>query len=254
MPNDWTRDQLIATFDLYCRKSYRSFSSRSPEVIELAQKIGRSPGAVNMKLGNFASLDPTVLASGGVGLKNSSKADREIWAEFGNNWEALSLEAAKIRNTDVFEGDFSFDEEVLAYLPGLDKKALVSIRVHQSFFREAVLSAYDNKCCITGLSARKLLVASHIKPWKVSDPATERTNPRNGLCLNALHDKAFDRGLITLDEKYCVELSSELENDLDIELLEQFFYGYEGKRIMMPNKFVPDADMLRYHRETIFLG
>ncbi len=223
-------------------------------MIELANQIGRSPGAVNMKLGNFASLDPAVIASGSVGLKNSSKADREIWTEFGNDWEALSLEAAKIRNTNVFDGEFAFDEESLEYLPGLDKKALVSVRVHQSFFREAVLSAYDNRCCITGLSAKKLLVASHIKPWKISDPATERTNPRNGLCLNALHDKAFDRGLITLDEDYCVELSGELENDLDIELLEQFFYEYEGKRIVMPNKFVPDANMLRYHREKIFLG
>ena len=46
----------------------------------------------------------------------------------------------------------------------------------------------------SGLAVPELLVASHIKPWKDSDSKTERTNPMNGLTLNALHDKRFDNG------------------------------------------------------------
>ncbi|SUA24417.1 Uncharacterised protein [Neisseria gonorrhoeae] len=46
----------------------------------------------------------------------------------------------------------------------------------------------------------ELLVASHIKPWR--EDKDNRLNPRNGLCLNALHDKAFDRGLLGIDENF----------------------------------------------------
>lgn len=64
---------------------------------------------------------------------------------------------------------------------------------------------------MTGISISELLIASHIKPWKVSNNEDEKTNPRNGLCLNALHDKAFDRGLITIDKNYKIIVSSKLK-------------------------------------------
>ena len=72
----------------------------------------------------------------------------------------------------------------------------------QYFFRLAVLNSYENKGCITGLPYTELLVASHIKPWKDSDLKVEKTNPMNGLSLNALYDKAFDKGLITITPDY----------------------------------------------------
>ena len=62
----------------------------------------------------------------------------------------------------------------------------------------AVMSAYNGRCCITGLSLSGLLVASHIIPW--SHDRDNRVNPRNGLLLSALHDKAFDTGLITIKD------------------------------------------------------
>ncbi len=52
-----------------------------------------------------------------------------------------------------------------------------------------------------GMKKSDLLIASHIKLWRVCDEKTERTNLCNCLCLNSLHDKAFDKGLITLDSK-----------------------------------------------------
>jgi putative restriction endonuclease len=68
------------------------------------------------------------------------------------------------------------------------------VRVNQQFFRAVVLAAYDGKGCVTGLAVPELLVASHIVSW-AEDPK-QRMNPRNGLCLNALHDRASDRRLM----------------------------------------------------------
>ncbi|MZJ69055.1 HNH endonuclease [Collinsella aerofaciens] len=81
---------------------------------------------------------------------------------------------------------------------GKEREAIVSMRVNQKFFRNTLLVNYNSRCSLTGLTNKALLVASHIKPRAVSDPKTERLAPDNGLLLNALHDKAFDRGLITI--------------------------------------------------------
>lgn len=77
--------------------------------------------------------------------------------------------------------------------------------MNQSFFRSRILSAYDYRCCVTGLTVRPLLVASHIIPW--SEDAANRLNPRNGLCLNALHDRAFDRGLMWIEPDFTIRFS-----------------------------------------------
>mgnify|MGYP000817520861 FL=1 len=96
-----------------------------------------------------------------------------------------------------------------------------------------------------------LLVASHIKPWAVSDPKTERTNPCNGLCLNALHDKAFDRGLITVLPDYTVRVSKELKKtgpDSETEWL----LSCDKQKITLPEKFLPAREFLEYHNDMIF--
>lgn len=97
-----------------------------------------------------------------------------------------------------------------------------------------------------------LLVASHIKPWRnCSDD--DRLNARNGLCLSAIHDAAFDTGLITLDENLSVILSKCLRSYFPQPALEQNFVPFEGKSIRLPEKLAePDTEFLRYHRQEIF--
>lgn len=129
---------------------------------------------------------------------------------------------------------------------------MMKTRVGQYFFRMAVLNSYENRCCVTGLKRTELLVASHIKPWKVSDERTERTNPTNGLCLNSLHDKAFDRGLITLDKNYKIIVSRKLKDtDMDSET-KSWFMGYDDHQIILPDKFMPGKDFIEYHNDVIF--
>ncbi|MXX40146.1 MAG: HNH endonuclease, partial [Gemmatimonadetes bacterium] len=89
--------------------------------------------------------------------------------------------------------------------PSTDRIVQTKTRIGQNFFRKAVLSAYNYRCCITGLSIPKLLVASHIVPWHID--SANRLNPRNGLALSVLHDKAFDLGMITINEDMTVRVS-----------------------------------------------
>lgn len=97
-----------------------------------------------------------------------------------------------------------------------------------------------------------LLLASHIKPWKDSDDLTEKTNPQNGLCLNPWHDKAFDRGFITLDNNYCIVTSQRMKSIEMDDSTRKWFYQYDGKQINLPDKFLPDKKFIEYHNDVIF--
>ena len=111
--------------------------------------------------------------------------------------------------------------------------------------RRRVLSAYQNRCCITGLPIQSLLVASHIVPW--ADDAANRLNPRNGLCLNALHDRAFDRGLLFVDDGLRVRFSGQTREEAAEAA--DWLLAFDGGKLILPPKFSPDAKLLAQHRE-----
>jgi len=94
------------------------------------------------------------------------------------------------------------------------------------------------------------LTASHIVPW--SSDKENRLNPSNGLCLSAIHDKAFDRGLITLSDDYEVMLSEQLKRNNDA-FIAQIFLPLEGRSIEIPEKFIPSIAFLARHRSEIFV-
>lgn len=250
--NNWTRDELVIAFNLYCKTPFSKINSSYKPVKELAPIIGRSDNALAMKLANFARLDPALQARGIKGLKGGGKGEEEIWNEFNNNWEELAFESEKI--LAKYKGK-SLEESALSNFnfeipEGKDREALVKVRVNQSFFRNAVLASYNNQCCITGIKIPELLVAGHIIPW--SENTKERVNPANGLCLNALHDKAFDKGLMTITPDHVVKLSSELESNLSKNNSETFFQPFEGRKILLPQKFLPKSEFLEYHNAVIF--
>jgi putative restriction endonuclease len=122
------------------------------------------------------------------------------------------------------------------------------VRIGQAFFRQTLLNAYEGKCCITGLSEPRLLVASHIIPWRCDKK--NRLNPKNGLLLSALHDKAFDLGIITITENMTVCVSEKISSD--DSYMKESILSYNGKAIAIPNKFHPDPAFLAYHRSHIF--
>ena len=255
----WDWEETLIAFDLYSRIQYSTISGKNSEVIKLALLLKRKPGAVAKKLFNIAAHDPKQQSRGIVGLSHSSKLDKMIWDEFETNSFKVSVDAkealARISGTGIDRIiDIETEPLIAEMFPyGEEREIATTARIGQYFFRGAVLSAYHKKCCVTGISEEKLLIASHIKPWRVSDTKTERTNPRNGLCLNALHDKAFDQGLITLNDKYEVVMSERLlRTDMDAET-KNWFMSYSGKRIELPDKFMPDIEFIHYHNDEVFL-
>lgn len=245
----WTREEEIIVFNLYCKIPFQRSSKNHPDVIRIANIINRSPSAVNMKIGNFGSFDDSLKRQGIVGLTNASKLDAEIWAEFNGHWDELAFESERL--IAEIQGQ-SIEETSIENIPlGFDRTTTVKQRVNQSFFRKTVLSSYGNACCVTGLNTPSLLIASHIKPWADSNE-TDKTNPRNGLCLNALHDRAFDKGFITVSPDYILHISSDLTDIYDGRTVEQFFKYYDNKRISLPEKFAPAKEFLQYHGDVIF--
>lgn len=245
--NNWTREETIVAFNVYCKIPFKSSSKMNPVVIRYAKLIGRSPSALNMKIGNFGRLDPELKKQGISGLSHGSKVEEDVWEEFHGDWDKLAFESEKIiaaLQGKVIKGDIVSDT-----LPNrTEEMRTVKARVNQSFFRSSVLSAYNLRCCITGLNVPELLVASHIIPWKEN---IERTNPKNGLCLNNLHDKAFDRGLLSIDEEFRVIISSEILNSQN-HAVNDYLIGIKNKKIQLPDKFFPNQEFLDYHRTNIF--
>lgn len=249
---NWTREELILAFNLYCKLTFGSLHSRNPRIIELANIIGRTPGAVALKLNNFASFDPFLQSRGIKGMRNVGRRDREIWDEFTNNWDELIFESEKIlakyQNREVervLETDIDF-----ASLTGEERIRRVKTRVNQNFFRQVVLNNYLTRCSICNLNISDLLIAGHIIPWSVNPK--ERMNPQNGICLCALHDKAFEVGLIGIDTSYRILLSTELREYRNEGFYKTYFDSFQNKQINLPEKFLPRTDFLEYHLSVKF--
>jgi len=103
-------------------------------------------------------------------------------------------------------------------------------------------------CPITMINEESLLIASHIKPWAVSDPI-ERIDPNNGFILSPLYDKLFDRGYITFSEDKRVSISNWLSRQVKERI------GIKDNQLF---QFMPinaeRAKYLEYHRQTVFKG
>ena len=250
----WNREETILAFELYSRTPYGRIHYSNPDIISLSTALERTPGSVSRKMQNLASYDPELQARGVKGLPHSSKLDGLIFEEFSKDLEELSFQAHLIKEKYGIT-----DKETLSILKDLDdmpsgkyKERLVKTRIGQHAFRSAVLSTYTNRCCITGLSLPEMLVASHIKPWKVSKEKDERTNPQNGLCLNAFHDKAFDLGLITIDKHYIIKVSGKLKKAGMDDVTCGWIMSYANERINLPEKFKPGLEFIEYHTDVIF--
>ena len=247
----WTRQELLIAFALYCRLPFGRLHHRNPEIIRFSEAIGRSPSALAMKLTNIASLDPAITSTGRAGLRASSANDRAMWDEMQGDWERFAIESENAISEVEARGGLKKEtgQQDISIRAGEDRATQATTRVGQNFFRTAVMSAYNGRCCITGLSSPPLLIASHIVPW--SHDSANRVNPRNGLLLSALHDKAFDSGFITIRDDMTVQVSRKhsVSND---QFFSESIEHYHGKPISLPEKFTPDREFLSYHREYIF--
>ena len=249
----WSREELILAFNLYLKIPFGKIHSTNKDVIHLAQLIGRTPNSVALRLVNFASVDPVLKERGVKGMDGGKKIVQPIWDEFFNNQEELIFLSEKIlaekENLTVeqkFENLF-FD---IKELKGEVKLREIKTRVSQNVFRQMVISNYTGKCAISGIDIPELLVASHIVPWSINEE--ERLNPENGICFSALYDKAFDKGLIGIDEQYKILLSKNIKKNKEAIYYDKYFAPLENQTLTLPQKYLPKKEFIQYHLDVIF--
>ena len=252
---NWTRPQTLAALHLYLLLPFGQLHQRNPKIKQLAQWIGRTPGAIALKLGNLASLDPVIVASGRSGMGNASALDKKIWTELLTNWDTVALSAVAEYETLALRQGIQIDkdllddsppsEELLALEEGRTRSAVVQIRVNQARFRKAVLSSYNATCCISGLQHERLVIASHIVPW--SEDTKNRLNPQNGLCLSALHDRAYDQGLITVMPDFTVRVSPKIKAVRGDSFILESLLRFDQQPIRFPSRFGPAPIFLEWH-------
>ncbi len=249
MPRNWTEHELLIAMNLYCKLPFGKLNHGTPLIIQVADKMERTPSSVSMKLCNFSSFDPALQARGIKGLTGASRADRAMWDAFSKNWNEMSEKSEAAFDTLMTETTSTLpapDATIDIPTGPSETERTVKTRRLQRFFRNAVLASYENRCALTGIAVPQLLVASHIIPW--SENEERRADPTNGLCLNVLHDKAFDRHLITFDEDYRLVVSSALKS-YDVPKFQSInFAQLEGAELTMPHRFAPDSQALEEHR------
>ncbi len=243
----WTRDELILAFELYCRIPFQRTKATDSRVKELATLLHRTPASVARKLGNFGAFDPQLAARDITGLTHGSKLDRTIWDEFHADWNGLIVRAHDLRRR---QEPLSREPEAHAAPSGASEKIVtVKQRLHQAFFRDAVISSYNTRCCVTGIPIVECLVAGHIVPWSVDEH--RRADPTNGVCMSATFDRLFDCGLITIEEGLTLCVSGRVRKLKD-QAAADLVAARHGQKIIPPARFYPDPACLRWHRENRF--
>ncbi|MCF6273846.1 MAG: HNH endonuclease [Rhodobacteraceae bacterium] len=238
---NWTDDEIQKAIALYLQTPFGRIHSGNPQIIELASQIARTPGAIALKLSNLASLDDSLDRKG---MSNVSKADKRLWAEFISNPLNIIQADSMLPWNSKSSSEVTL-EDTSSCAEGYDRAVISTQRQGQSLFRKTILTSYSQRCALTDIEDPRLLVASHIIGW--AEKHETRLNPQNGICLNALHDRAFDRHLITFDHNYRLITSNRLP-----EASRAALENIKNKQMRMPERFLPSQDFLEVHRAKFF--
>lgn len=127
-----------------------------------------------------------------------------------------------------------------------EKISLVKSRVGQGQYRKDLMEKYQGQCVITGINLPKLLTASHIKPWSVSNNE-ERLDVENGFLLSSNLDKLFDSGLMSFKKDGKMMLSSFVgkENEQKLHISKDIVVDLKATSQLL--------EYLEYHRDVLFV-
>jgi len=245
--DNWTRQETLIALYVYLKTPFGRLHSRTPDIIEVAKLLGRTPDSIAMKCCNIAACDPTHQQRGIKGLSGASRLTKELYAEFERAPETVAFDAAQAYGA-IAKTEIPQDEEATwEPMEGLERSAIVKVRVNQRLFRTIILVGYGWQCAVCRLRISPLLVASHIVPWSI-DPF-HRMNPHNGLCLCVLHDKAFDIGYMVIDDDLRVRFTEKLHQYAEDEPVKQTLTCFEGRSILLPERWPPSHELLARHRK-----
>lgn len=147
-------------------------------------------------------------------LKNRLEAQGAVWCATGG-WKTIPLEVGDgitiIDSGEDIEREIHDAAQELEGLGETERKAVISARRGQGRYRNDLLNVWIG-CAVTRCTVARLLRASHLKPWKLSNNA-ERLNPFNGLLLTPNLDLALDRWLISFTDEGFILISNKLKDD-----------------------------------------
>jgi putative restriction endonuclease len=133
----------------------------------------------------------------------------------------------------------------------------VEIRLGQRRFANDVLTNYERRCAFCGfepthLPKRKLLIASHIKPWSKANDR-ERLDTANGVAACPVHDVAFDQGLITVDNDLNIHRTPLLDASIERDPGVATYFGSPPlrARLLTPGTIRPGQPYVAWHREHV---
>jgi putative restriction endonuclease len=133
----------------------------------------------------------------------------------------------------------------------------VEIRLGQRRFANGVLINYERRCAFCGfepirLPKRKLLIASHIKPWSQATDR-ERVDIANGIAACPVHDVAFDQGLISVDYDLNIHRTALLDASIERDPGVAAFFGSPPlqPKVLVPGAIRPGQRYVAWHRERI---
>ena len=247
----------------------------SPDAQRLARLFKRTPKSLAAKLANldgrrphgakneqelwihltedpylFESLYASILTAGRArGLDNAVLPD---FLGHDEHQLAAVRDADRVSNHDLREG---IEPELVALraaqtdlvLADTERALLGTARVGQQQFARKVLNNAGFQCVFCGLSMRlnglpsaRMLVASHIKPWRAS-AAAQRVDPGNGLAACPTHDAAFEAYLFSVEPGGGITKSPALEAAIQSDERVRHNFGRKGlaERLVLPTTARP---------------
>lgn len=151
------------------------------------------------------------------------------------------------------EDSESYSERIEELKETLSKEQFEEeIFVRGGIFKREIPKIYDYQCAISGMRVEsttnaQLVDACHIIPFAISKDDTIT----NGISLSPNLHRAFDRGLITINNDYVVRVSPAIKEKSSPYSLSQF----DGKRIILPSdtRYYPSVENLTWHRKECFV-
>lgn len=279
---------LAASFIVDHSRFGSGSASRAPEPVQsLARLFKRPPSSVLAKMANldgtrshgakwdrvaaaalrrdpqrFSALYRTLLTAARTeGITTTTLPDF-LLLESGGQLELLGQEEVESsvveleverRLRETRHGDNLTEAETMQIV-------LAAARVGQHRFATQVLHNCGQRCVFCGfapsvMGAKRMLIASHIKPWRDSAPK-ERLDVRNGLAACPTHDAAFDTGLLTVNGGLRIHLSSSVTRVAPTDPLVGHYFARPPlrERLLLPEgASTPDARYLSWHRNRIFV-
>ena len=243
---NWTREETTLALALYLRTPTSQITVTNPNVLMLAKAINRSAASVKMKLFNLASHDVRLRDKHLDSLKHGNRMDEEVWNDYMGQDQTKSLDPLFNDLDNIaryFELNLPFVCRTDIDAP-TETIAQIKLRRNQGFFHDTILSMYQNRCLVTGLSLSPLIEVAHIVPW--SEDAPLRLVPANGLTLNLLVHRAYDANYLGIDPDMNIHVCQELMDKSEGKLLE-LFKQVNGSRLVLPKNVQPAPEYLELH-------